>query len=179
MACSWIERLLLNWHISWLRFNVSWWLVLWVDRLILWLTGGHSDWRFAVSLHWHSDQGTWWCGLHAWSLRNGLSWNELFGLWNWSKLLLCVVCNVLFILSLLLSQLTVDLLTELFHELSHFSINFLVNKISDTFAHVRWNLIEIILSLLWHIVLLDWNSHFLLNSSLDNMLLPRALWLVA
>lgn len=184
MAWSWVEGLLLHWCISWLRLNVCWWLVLWVDHLVLRLACSHSDRRLAIrgSLHWLGDWvSAWWCGLNSWSLCNGRGWNELLALRNCTKLLLGVVSNVLLILSLLFSQLSVDLLPELVHELSHPSLNFLIDEVANTLAHICWNLVQIILIsllFLWAHILFHWRNHFLLLSSLHDWL-PLVCWLVA
>lgn len=177
MARSWIERLLLNWNIGWLRFDIGWWLVLWLECLVLWLTGWHSHRRFAVS-SWLNclNISAWWCGLDTWSLWKGLSWNEGLGLWNWTELLLSIVSNMLFVLSLLLSQLSVDFLSEIIHELSHSFLNFLVNQVSNSLAHICWNLIKVVHLLLRLHKLLNW-CHNLLWTSLNNFSLVS--WLVA
>lgn len=106
VASSWVESLLLHWGISWLWLNVGWWLVLWVNCLIMRLRCWHSYWWFAVWCSFHRlghSESTLWCSFDTWSLSDSLSWNELFTLWDRTKLLLSIVGNVLFILSLLFS----------------------------------------------------------------------------
>lgn len=174
MASSWIKSLLLNWNIGWLRFDVGWWLVLWLESLVLWLTSRHSDRGFAVSGWLHClNISAWWSGLNTWSLWKGLSWNELLSLWNWTKLLLSIVSNVLFVLSFLLSQLSVNFLSEIIHELSHSLLNFLVNQVSYSLTHVCWNLLKVVHLLLGLHELLNWSNNFLWTSLNNFSLVSR------